>query len=380
MFQCRDLFPSVILKLDGIPWDVRREEILTALHPFTAIGQPPRLHIPMDIVNGKTINCAFVEFGTMEQALACQRHLEMKRPVFHGKIPKTTISDHSELCATVFQGGTLARDDVIKILAVCRNYKRQYNRRCPNRPFDYVISLIQLFPFESIQEATQRDQVFEFHKNAVDLLRLFSKKDFSFFRENLLYELVLCGVLSPGYTLKQREVLVRSSQINLPLLYHRFLEEEETTGSVVKRLKRKTEIPLLGTFAGFGHALKPFLQPNQGFPSENFLEASESFYQRRLELSPPSRQSSFDSQQIVYENQQDIKKLMQLVVENAERIEILEDAVKDLITASIENENRIDNYTTTKSLSMQLESLKCDVNYKINHVFAKFSGGLEPEK
>eukprot|EP00834_Sanchytrium_tribonematis_P000023 NODE_2_length_91304_cov_0.692462.p23 type:complete len:379 gc:universal NODE_2_length_91304_cov_0.692462:56579-55443(-) len=367
MFSSSELFPSIVLKLDGLPWDVRNEEILTALHPYTPIGQPQRLHIPMDMATGKTIPIAYVEIGTMEQAQACLRHLDLKRPILHGKMPRCSLSSHKELNEMIYPNGTLVRDDVIKILSVCRNYKRQYNRRCPDRPFDFVVSLIQLFPFDSIQEATQRDQIFEFHKNTVELLRIFTMKDFSYFRDNLLQDLVICGVLCPGYTLKQREVLVRCSQIEIPEDFMCFLTDEETTGQVVKRLKRRCEVPLLGTFSGFGHALK--VSPKD----DSLSEPSQKDTIPRMEWSPTSnRNKSYSDSQLLIDMHQDIKNLTQLVSENQSRISQLESAMQDVISTTISSQAPQD-YSGMQMICDQMEAMKCDLMYKVNHLFTKIS-------
>eukprot|EP00835_Amoeboradix_gromovi_P000020 NODE_1_length_95616_cov_0.657642.p20 type:complete len:380 gc:universal NODE_1_length_95616_cov_0.657642:68893-70032(+) len=376
MFTTNDVFHSAIVKLEGIPWDLRVEEILNMLYPFVPIGQPPRLHIPIDVITGKTLSCAFIEIGTMENAYACVRHLESRRPILHGKAPRVTVSNHVELQNAFFSNGSLVREDVIKILTVCRNYKRQYNRRCPNRPFDYVISLIQIFSFDSIQEATQRDQIFEFHKNAVELLKIFTKKDFSYFRKDLLYSLVLCGVVCLGYTLKQREVLVRTSQINLPERYIRYLKDEETTGHLVRRLKRKLEVPLLGKFSGFGHTLiKQFTHEIQ---IPDLYDLSSQMCSRPSGVVPVARHSSYESNR--FDSNSEIKRLTEIIIENQTRIGNIERAMKDLITIrqAKEAKDEAKDFPSLDVATEVSELFKCGACCKVDHLHSKLAA-LEPE-
>jgi len=165
--------------------------------------------------------------------------------------------------------------------------------------------------------------------------------------------------------LKQREVLVKCSHTDLPSKYEHYLIDEETCGAVVKRLKRRTEGTVLGSFSGsfngFGNALKP-----------NSQSAEEEYpildrVQKSMELSPLSRKSSMDVNS-VYE-QHDMKKLMQMMLENQTRITNLEQLFKDMITSRIVN----DDSRELAILGEQVDTLTRDTAYKFNHLYQKLN-------
>ena len=60
-------------------------------------------------------------------------------------------------------GCFLTRDEVNAILLVCKNYKLHFSRKCAERPFENVISIISKIPWHipKIINTLHRDHIFE---------------------------------------------------------------------------------------------------------------------------------------------------------------------------------------------------------------------------
>jgi len=63
-------------------------------------------------------------------------------------------------------GCFLTRDEVNAILLVCKNYKLHFSRKCAERPFENVISIISKIPWHipKIINTLHRDHIFELLK------------------------------------------------------------------------------------------------------------------------------------------------------------------------------------------------------------------------
>jgi len=66
-------------------------------------------------------------------------------------------------------GCFLTRDEVSAILLVCKNYKLHFSRKCAERPFENVISIISKIPWHipNIINTLHRDHIFELLKCTV---------------------------------------------------------------------------------------------------------------------------------------------------------------------------------------------------------------------
>lgn len=71
---------SFVVRLDNIPWKLTHHDVLSWLPKPVEKMLPSSeivaqsVHIPIDVVSGKTSNCAFVECRDKEQAMRLVRH------------------------------------------------------------------------------------------------------------------------------------------------------------------------------------------------------------------------------------------------------------------------------------------------------------------
>ncbi|KAI9285956.1 hypothetical protein BC943DRAFT_322172 [Umbelopsis sp. AD052] len=68
------------------------------------------------------------------------------------------------------QGQTfITRQEINSLLTICRNYKIHFSRKCPERPFENIMSIVCKYPWyqPELVTALQRDHIYECLKLAI---------------------------------------------------------------------------------------------------------------------------------------------------------------------------------------------------------------------
>lgn len=154
----------------------------------------------MNRSTGKTLSECFIEFATVADAQAALE-LQASRRIIKGRevslVPSTqkefmaalfacfAISDlspdnpflmirnvsptsYSQAASPLGSASTfLTRDDIQSILTICKNYKLHFSRKCAERPFEFIITILSKMPWQSydVISLLQRDHIFEMLKS-----------------------------------------------------------------------------------------------------------------------------------------------------------------------------------------------------------------------
>ncbi|KAG0243108.1 hypothetical protein BGW41_002970 [Actinomortierella wolfii] len=105
----------------------------------------------------------------------------------------------------------VTREEISAILLVCRNYKLYFSRKCAERPYENIISIICKYPWHrpELILPLHRDHIFELLKLAVEALRIHMSKENHTIHPTLLVRMIRCAVLTPAFTEKQKMVILR---------------------------------------------------------------------------------------------------------------------------------------------------------------------------
>ncbi|CAG8794176.1 2279_t:CDS:10 [Gigaspora margarita] len=158
-----------VIKLTNIPWDVSLKEIKTFLSAFklpNASLYAQCIHIIMDRTSGKTLSEAYIELATSAEAnravdtrnmkplkgrlVSCMRSSQedLMRAVFpkwkgeFSGCDAVVTSEILQSSPTVPQIPFITREEMNSLLVVCRNYKLHFSRKCAERPFENIISVL----------------------------------------------------------------------------------------------------------------------------------------------------------------------------------------------------------------------------------------------
>ncbi|KAF9168664.1 hypothetical protein DFQ26_002564 [Actinomortierella ambigua] len=103
------------------------------------------------------------------------------------------------------------REEVSSILLVCRNFKLHFSRKCAERPYENILSIVCKYPWHrpELIIPLHRDHVFELMKLAVEALRGHLSKDYHPIHPTLMERMIRCAVLTPAFTEKQKTVILR---------------------------------------------------------------------------------------------------------------------------------------------------------------------------
>ncbi|KAI8333883.1 hypothetical protein BC941DRAFT_433253 [Chlamydoabsidia padenii] len=254
-------FPCV--KLTNIPWDASQNDIRVFfgnLHIPSISIYAQSIHILMDRTTGKTMSDAYVELATMED-LQCAIETKNQRTL-KGRIVSVKACSQDELLNAVFPkwrgtfsgmaaippdtkvvqsmstavggGGStcppfITREEINSLLVVCKNYKLHFSRKCAERPFENIISIITKYPWHQAHLITtmHRDHVYEMLKLAIESLMNHLSKDYVQIEPSLLNRLVRAGLLCPAFTEPQKVVLLQVTRMNCPMdLTYLFMKHE----------------------------------------------------------------------------------------------------------------------------------------------------------
>jgi hypothetical protein len=164
-----------VLKVSNISWDISINDIIDLLSENGSawgslqIGHE-HVHIPIDRTTGKTRADMYVELLTQIDVHRCiSRH---QGRVVRGRAIILSEANHLELHNAHFCSDgkeILGIDEVESILAICRNYKGHYSRKCAERPFEHVASLLRLAPWERLSQL-ECDRLYYLSCEAIEAL------------------------------------------------------------------------------------------------------------------------------------------------------------------------------------------------------------------
>ncbi|KAG4103524.1 hypothetical protein H8356DRAFT_929016 [Neocallimastix lanati (nom. inval.)] len=126
-------------------------------------------------------------------------------------------------------GCFLTRDEVNAILLVCKNYKLHFSRKCAERPFENVISIISKIPWHipKIINTLHRDHIFELLKLSLESLKTHLSKEYTNISPTLMNRLIRSGLCCPGFTDKQKNMILNFSDQKLPKDIELFINKPE---------------------------------------------------------------------------------------------------------------------------------------------------------
>lgn len=160
------------IKIANFPWEISKSEIVHFLSGCCLVSDT-KVHIPIDKTTGKTRNEAFVELREDADVDRCV--ISLNRKYLKGRMVSVQPSDFSELFHVHFplsdieQQVLLTKDEINSLLLVCKNFKVHFSRRCAQRPYEHVCSLLYLLPWKQMN-VVNRDAIFEMVKQALEFL------------------------------------------------------------------------------------------------------------------------------------------------------------------------------------------------------------------
>lgn len=220
--------------MSNIPWDATYNDIVQWLKPHCAVEFG--IHLLMDRTTepgatsvGKTLSDAYVEFKDTRSWTLLVHLRGASKTYLKGRQVIVRESSHEELFRRIFPNHSsdtdesrrmyLSRDEINTILLVCKHYKLHYSRKCADRPFECVISIVSKIPWldaEMCPTLMQRDHVFEMLKISIETLRGHLNKDYRHVSPQLLVRLARVGVSCTGFTERQKNVLLVAAGIECP--------------------------------------------------------------------------------------------------------------------------------------------------------------------
>ncbi|KAI8051093.1 uncharacterized protein B0P05DRAFT_600555 [Gilbertella persicaria] len=239
-----------VVKVTNFPWDVNAATIRQAFERSVYFDIPSELpqcvHIMMDTKSGKTLGTAFVQI--ISKSKDNLRNVLKSLSLGHAQCPRRaqfSPSSQDELCRTLFQNWKgdfhhgvpvlpvsttvhemmtqkpvffINQKELQALLNVCRNFKVNYNRRCSERPFEYLISIIMHMPWNHPKTVTttQRDIIYECYKLATGALFEHMSKAMHSFEDDILLRFVRAGILCDGFTYKQKNDILHHAQMDCP--------------------------------------------------------------------------------------------------------------------------------------------------------------------
>ncbi|KNC98165.1 uncharacterized protein SPPG_06569 [Spizellomyces punctatus DAOM BR117] len=281
LLQLRPNVPSTtkfaVLKLSNIAWNLSISDVVAYFAPFKvpvshlSPHYTQGVHIIMNRATGKTQSDCFVEFPSYTEA---QRSLDLHaRGILKGRIVVAQWSSQAELmdalfphrssglqtdtqgnpsvetsalqgtmdkrCNDTFQsrravgsglvygqssssqlkeGVYLLREEINALLLVCRNYKLHFSRKCAERPFENIISIICKIPWHEphLVSTSHRDHVFEMLKLSLESLSIHLSRHDHHIDGSLMMRMVRAGLCVPLFTERQKVTLLNVAGLPCP--------------------------------------------------------------------------------------------------------------------------------------------------------------------
>ncbi|KAF9575048.1 hypothetical protein EC968_004545 [Mortierella alpina] len=104
----------------------------------------------------------------------------------------------------------ITRDEINSLLLVCRNYKLHFSRKCAERPFENILSILAKYPWHQPYRVLplHRDHIFELLKLSIESLRLHLNKEYNNIHSTLLNRMVRSAILTPAFTERQKNMVL----------------------------------------------------------------------------------------------------------------------------------------------------------------------------
>lgn len=230
-----------IMKISNIPWEVSIKDLIAFLGYS---GPMHRIHIPIDKLTGKTRNFVFMECSDLDELERMIRQTD--GVIFKSRVLASKQSNLTELTGTHFDhaneeiGQYLTREEINNILNVCRNYKLHFSRKCAERPYEHIISLLRLVPWQNMS-VIARDHFFELCKLAVESLKVHLAKVSSPLKPEVLESIIDAVVTFPIFTEKQKSSFKETCRIKdgpkVQLMFMNGNDDEEL--NEIKALKER---------------------------------------------------------------------------------------------------------------------------------------------
>ncbi|KAF9358772.1 hypothetical protein BGX34_008777 [Mortierella sp. NVP85] len=139
----------------------------------------------------------------------CRSNLPLTKGTLSGSSSTNSISAalvraHPTIPAFV------TRDEINALLVVCRNYKLHFSRKCAERPFENIISILVKYPWHQSHRVLplHRDHIFELLKLSIESLRIHLSKETTTIDPTLLTRIVRSAILSPAFTERQKAMVL----------------------------------------------------------------------------------------------------------------------------------------------------------------------------
>ncbi|KAK4522058.1 uncharacterized protein ATC70_004597 [Mucor velutinosus] len=253
--------PYIVLKIKNISWNVSSSDIYDTLSRYNTLKLPDAtklpqcVHVFMDIKTGKTLNTAYVELE-MNTSSPIQIDFiigNIKIPQAQGRHITVTRSSYDELCNDLFSQWkgeftdgmacphTDSRDssatqksqfyigqrDLQRLLDICKFFKTFYNRKCAERPFEFLITIIMNIPWKQPRAVTtaQRDIIYECYKLATEALYNHMDRPYHSFDDELLPRMVRAAITCDGFTVKQKKVVLGKAKMECPPDIESYMQE-----------------------------------------------------------------------------------------------------------------------------------------------------------
>ncbi|KAJ3074106.1 hypothetical protein HK102_005875 [Quaeritorhiza haematococci] len=274
-----------VIKMRNISWDLSITDVENFLRPAKVhvAHRPPyftqAVHIIINRATGKTCSDCFIEFPSEVEA---RRALESHhRGVLKGRVVTLEMSNQADLMRMLFarpirdeegnvldpataasqnfarddrarndssensflhttnslRPGTsdgidthLSRDDINAILQICRNFKLHFSRKCAERPFENIISILCKTPWYKAGAITtmHRDHIFEMTKLSMESLRIHLSKDYcNTISPTLMERMARAGLAVPTFTEKQKLMLLNIANMECPPEMSEFVYQPE---------------------------------------------------------------------------------------------------------------------------------------------------------
>ncbi|KAL9541777.1 hypothetical protein MBANPS3_008932 [Mucor bainieri] len=253
--------PYTVLKIRNISWNVSASDIYDTLSRYQTLHLPdvtklPQcVHVFMDVKTGKTLNTAYVELemnaSSPAQIDSLVRNINV--PQAQGRHVTVTRSSYDDLCNELFSEWkgefvdgmacphTDSRDssatrksqyyigqrDLQRLLNICRFFKTYYNRKCAERPFEFLITIIMNMPWKQPHAVTtaQRDIIYECYKLATEALYKHVHRPYHSFDDELLPRMARAAITCDGFTVKQKKVVLGNAKMECPPDLESYMQE-----------------------------------------------------------------------------------------------------------------------------------------------------------
>ncbi|KAG2205096.1 hypothetical protein INT47_002190 [Mucor saturninus] len=267
LFSPTPVLPSyMVIKVLNVPWCTSSEELNKFIEKSSYFSVPSimelphNVHVIMDRQTGKTYGIAFIEVKPKANVNINQESMNtLSRYPLQGRRLKFTISSYDELRQRLFSTWTgsfrngvaipfpekqqglkmiadkdqdvemigdkntavssgssdffIGQRDLQSILQISRNYKVFYNRKCPERSFEYIMSIVMQMPWLQTRAVStcQRDIMYECYKLATDYLKMHTSKPLHSFHSTLVPRFIRAAMVCNGFTVRQKLNILKTA-------------------------------------------------------------------------------------------------------------------------------------------------------------------------